>query len=198
MDRDTFDLIKAKYGDHASWAVWAPAGTAPKSNIGDLHVLDPDRDPRLLSKLRPDVVMLGLNLSRPVLTPLSNFHDKRPQGQDFKIRYAFSGTSFYGAYMTDLIKGVVVPQSGNLMKLLRDQPSLVVKGIRELLEEFDDLGCSAPLVIAFGADAHTLAAMHLPKDRYRNLVGVKHYSAQIGKDDYRREVLATLEMALGG
>ena len=49
--------------------------------------------------------MVGLNFSRAIESvPFINFHDKRPQGQDYKIRYAFKNTQFQGAYMTDIIK----------------------------------------------------------------------------------------------
>jgi len=95
MDQATFEQIKVKHGAYASWAVWAEPDHGPKSNIGDLGVLDPAHNPTLLDTLRNDVVMLGLNLSRPALLPFANFHDARPEGQDYKIRYAFSGTPYY-------------------------------------------------------------------------------------------------------
>jgi hypothetical protein len=50
--------------------------------------------------------MVALNFSRTIENKaFVNFHDKRPQSQDYKIRYAFRNTEFYGAYMTDIIKG---------------------------------------------------------------------------------------------
>jgi hypothetical protein len=61
---ETFDRIKEKH-PYASWAIWSPwwpPDGRPKSNMGDLTVLDPDRNPALLGMLRSDVVMLGLNL----------------------------------------------------------------------------------------------------------------------------------------
>jgi hypothetical protein len=122
MDRDTFELIRKKHGAYASWAVWAEATGRPKSDIGDLSVFDPDQNATLLQTLRHDVVMVGLNLSRFLAVPFGNFHDPRPAGQDYKIRYAFTGTPYYGAYMTDLIKGVVEPVSGNLLPRLASEP----------------------------------------------------------------------------
>jgi hypothetical protein len=114
VERKTFELIKQKHGGYASWAVWADPAGSPKSNIGDLGVLEPDRNPTLFQTLRNDVIMVGLNLSRPVSVPFANFHDPSSQGQDFKIRFAFARTPYYGAYMTDIIKGVVIPKSGML------------------------------------------------------------------------------------
>ena len=186
MDRSTFERIKAKHGDYASWAVWAEPNGAPKSNIADLTVLDPARNPSLLEILRNDVVMLGRGFSGPVpALPFTNFHDPNPRGQDYKIRYAFSDTRYYGAYMTNLIKGVIAPESGDLRELLKSDPSLVTKSIGLLLEEFQDLNCPRPLVIAFGSDTHKLADRHIPLDRRGLLVRVTSYGQYISKEDYR-------------
>jgi hypothetical protein len=191
--RETFDLIKSKHGAYSSWAVWAPPGDLPKSNIADLGVLDPDQNPNLLSTLRNDVVMLGLNLSRPVPVPFLNFHDPRPQGQDYKIRYAFTGTPYCGSYMTDLIKGLVIPDSGDLVRHLASRPSLVSENVGRLLEEFDDLRCQAPAVIAFGTVAYDLAVKYIPSNRCSHLTKVRHYSDYMSKEKYRERVLTELD-----
>jgi len=193
VDRETFDLIRAKHGNYASWAVWAEPTAGPKSNIGDLSVLDPDRNPSLLGSLQSDVVMIGLNLSRFVPDkPFQNFHDKRSEGQDFKIRYAFAGTSYYGAYMTDVIKGVVELQSRNLMRHLASNQQMIAQNVGHLLEELDDLQSAAPTLIAFGGDAFALARHHIPRSRCSRLVRVTHYSHYLSKEAYRERVLAEL------
>ena len=187
-----FDLIKRKHGTYASWAVWAEPTAGPKSNIGDLRVLDPDLNPDLLKMLCNDVVMLGLNVSRFLPPLLGNFHDRSPAGQDFKIRFAFAGTRYYGAYMTDLIKEVVMLASGDLVRYLAETPSVVGENVKRLLAEFEDLGSPAPIVIAFGRDAYRLAKQNLPSSRYSRLVGVTHYSHYISKEAYRDRVLTEL------
>lgn len=192
LDRQTFDRVKEKHGGYASWAVWAPPTSGPKSNTGDLSVLDPDRDPKLLETLRSDVVMIGLNLSRSMPEPLGNFHDPSSKGQDYKIRFAFGGTPYYGAYMTDFVKGVVMLKSGNLMRHVANTRGLVAENVDHLLREFDDLEAGSPTVIAFGADAYLLAAKYLPTNRYSRLVRVTHYSHYISKEDYQARVLAEL------
>jgi hypothetical protein len=193
MDLTTFEQIKAKHGEYASWAVWAQPDSRPKSNIGDLSVLDPAHNSSLIETLRNDVVMLGLCFSRPVVTsPFANFHDASPLGQDYKIRHAFSGTPYYGAYMTNLVKGVVAPDPGHLRVLLKSDPSLIGKSVGGLVQEFEDLECSRPLVIAFGAVTYKLAARHIPSNRYGRLVGVTSYGQYIAKENYRELVLKEL------
>jgi hypothetical protein len=192
VDRPTFDRIKEKHGSYASWAVWKPSNGRPKANMGDLCVLDPDCNPRLLETLRNDVVMLGLNLSRSFPPPFGNFHDASPSGQDYKIRFAFTGTSYYGAYMTDFVKGVVMLKAGNLIRHVVENEDLVADNVDHLLEEFDDLNAGSPTVIAFGADTYVLAAKYLPASRYSRLVRVTHYSQYISKEDYRARVLGEL------
>ena len=193
VDRETFDRIKEKHGPYASWAVWSkPDHGRPKSNQGDLTVLDPDRNPALLGMLLSDVVMIGLNLARDWPPPFGNFHDASSRGQDYKIRFAFTGTPFYGAYMTDIIKGVVCKKSGDLMRYLAENQHVVAESVECLLEEFDDLKSESPTVIAFGGSAHLLAAKHLPANRYSRLVRVTHYSDYISQTAYRERVLSEL------
>jgi len=193
IDRETFDRIKEKHGPHASWAVWAEPDGRPKSNQGDLSVLDPDRNPDLLGMLRSDVVMLGLNLSREQPVPFGNFHDAKPVGQDYKIRFAFTCTPFYGAYMTDIIKDLRMLKSGDVMRCLAAHPDVVAESAGRLPEEFDDLKSeSPPTVIAFGGSAYLLAAKHLPANRYSRLMRVTHYSVYISQTAYRERVLGEL------
>ena len=94
--------------------------------MGNLDVLDERANPALLATLNPGVVMVGLNFSR--FRPhgaFRNFHDPSPVANDFKIRFAFSGTAFWGAYMTDVIKEVVELISGNLLDDLKVHPEVV-------------------------------------------------------------------------
>jgi hypothetical protein len=123
--------MKNRHGACASWAVWALPSGAPKSNMGDLQILDEHANPALLQTLDPGVVMVGLNISRRVPNePFRNFHDPSAAANDFKIRYAFRDTDFWGAYMTDVIKGLVQPVSGMLLKYLREKPEVVSDHLR--------------------------------------------------------------------
>jgi hypothetical protein len=184
MEKETFELIKRKHGGYASWAIWAEPGPRPKSNTGDLSVLDPDRNPSLLDVLRNDVVMMGLNLSRGFPVPFGNFHDSSPKGQDYKIRYAFAATPYWGAYMTDLIKGLVMLKSGDVIRYCASNPTLIEESIQLLLQEFDDLGCGKPQVLTFGAVAHRLAVKYVPSSRYSSLIRLRHYSDYVSQETY--------------
>jgi hypothetical protein len=190
VTQEQFALIRRKHGQYASWAVWAAPGARPTSNVGDMRALDPEANPELLAVLNPVVVMLGLNISRPVLEPLSNFHDKRPQAKDYKIRFAFEGTRFYGAYMTDVLKFFVEAESSKVMSTVRQRSDILERSAATLREEFRDLGPGKPEIIAFGANATSLARLILDRGDYSRLVQVTHYSHFIGKEDYRQEVLA--------
>ena len=101
MDKNTFELIKSKYGLHASWAIWDEEGNTPKSNMDDLSFFEEDQ---ILTKLNPNIVLVGLNFSVSgiVQKTFQNFHGQG--GGAFKIRYALKNTAFWGSYMTDIIK----------------------------------------------------------------------------------------------
>ena len=89
--------------------------------------------------LRNDVVMVGLNISRTLSERFRNFHDPSPKANDFKIRYAFTSTPYYGAYMTDIIKNVAMTKSTELMSDLRTCPSLIHRNVDAFREELCDL-----------------------------------------------------------
>src|SRR6202022_3052299 len=109
-----------KYGHYASWAIWADGTDKPKDNVGDLRLFESSEDYALLNQLNPNVVLVGLNISRRIQSALGNFHDGRPSSMDYKIRYALKGTVLWGAYMTDIIKDFEQKASGKVMSYLRD------------------------------------------------------------------------------
>ncbi len=196
ISRETFNHIKEKHGPYASWAVWAEPGAKPKSNMGDLTVLDADKNSALLQTLRPEVVMLGLNLSTGQPPTFADFHPTGASGQDYKIRYAFTDTPYYGAYMTDIINGMICLKAADLMRYLATHPEVIAGSVKLLLEEFGDLNSGPPTIIAFGRSAHYLAATHLPADSYSRLARVTHYSVRMSQADYRELVLRELAAQL--
>jgi hypothetical protein len=176
IERATFDRMKERWGKYGSWAFWADAtDSSVRSNVGDLTVLDPDAYPDLFGILHDDVVMIGLNISRPFDEALRNFHDSYTRAKDHKIRFAFKDTSFYGAWMTDIVKGVPMTDSKSLMRYLRENPAVVHRSVRDFLHELTDLGGPAPTGLAFGGDA-TISSGTMFRETYGRLIRLMHYS----------------------
>jgi len=94
IDSKKFEFIKKKYGHYASWAIWAEAGEKPKSNMGDLSIFDMENYVNLFQQLNPNIILVGLNISKRIERPLANFHG--PNGAAFKIRYALKGSPLWG------------------------------------------------------------------------------------------------------
>jgi len=190
LDNWTFNEIAGKYGHYASWAVWADPGNKPKSNIGDLSVFDLSINPSLLEILNPNIVLVGLNISRPIQFTFGNFHDSRSHSQDFKLRYAFRQTPFYGAYMTDIIKDFEQVISGEVNSFLKAHRAFELQNVEMFRKELDDIGASDPLLIAFGNHSFSILDKHFGNEY--NVVKVPHYSMQISKEDYKGKVSSLL------
>jgi hypothetical protein len=192
IDKDQFLFIRERHGTYASWAVWAQPSGRPKSNMGDMSILDENVNASLLQTLRNDVVMAGLNISRTFSEPFRNFHDPSPWANDFKIRYAFADTKYYGSYMTDIIKNVEMVKSTDLLAHLRNRPALIRENADKFREELRDLRSSKPIILAFGNSTYRLIAENVPGSDYSQLIKLTHYSHQISKEHYRDTVLAQI------
>lgn len=191
ITKELYQEITDKYGEFSSWAIWENEDIKPKSNIGDMSLFDLDKNPKLLETLNPNVIMVGLNFSRMVeRIPFVNFHDKRPQGQDYKLRYAFRETEFYGAYMTDIIKDFEEKISGNVLSYLKANSDFELENVRLFEQEIRDLKCVEPLIIAFGNITYDLLNKHFG-ETYR-IKKVMHYSHRMSKENYRDIILKTL------
>ncbi len=184
---EQFKKIKSKYQYLSSWAIWATEGETPKSNIGDLTVLDPNINKNLLSQLNPEVVFVALNISRgDIKIPLGNFHDHRPVATDFKIRFAFKDTPFWGGYMTDIIKDFEEKISGNVKDYLSKNRDFEKQNVDIFLEELNDIGAKNPVLIAFGNEVFNILNRHL-KDRFK-IIKVPHYANYTNKEEYREQI----------
>lgn len=156
-----------------------------------MSIFDLSKNPKLLETLNPDVIMVGLNFSRTIKKEaFINFHDQRPQGQDYKIRFAFRDTEFYGAYMTDIIKDFEEKISGNVLTYLKGNKEFELQNARLFEQEIKDLKSVNPLIIAFGNNTYNLLQKYFG-DFYR-IKKVMHYSHQISKENYREHVWQTL------
>ncbi|MFX0138004.1 MAG: hypothetical protein ACFFDN_30460 [Candidatus Hodarchaeota archaeon] len=188
MNREKFEYIKEKYGHVGSWAIWKNEDIKPKSNIADMTILNPDINENLLLELKPNVVLVGYNISRRIIVPFGNFHDKRKGSNDFKIRFAFRGTPYWGAYMTDIIKDFEQKISGEVNSYLRDNPQVVKQNIETFLQELDDIGADDPTLIVFGVKAYDILKRNL-NEKFK-IVKIPHYSYRRlnNKENYKKEV----------
>lgn len=191
IEKEHYLEIAKKYGEFASWAIWAEVGDKPKSNIGDTRIFDFEYNPDLLRQLNPNVIMVGFNFSRKIeKEKFVNFHDKRPQGQDYKIRYSFVNTKYYGAYMTDIIKDFEEKISGKVVSYLEKDKEFEKQKITLFKEELIALKTDDPLIIAFGNHTYNILDKHF-RDIYK-IIKVPHYSMHISKEDYKDEVTKIL------
>ena len=183
---ERFDLVKEKYAFYSSWAIWAQAGEKPKSNIGDLSVLDPNQNPSLLSQLNPEIVFLALNISRgDIIHPFGNFHDARSEATDYKIRFALQDSIYWGGYMTDIIKDFDEKHSGKVISYLKKHEDIIHKNIDQFKKELSDIGSNNPTLISFGNDVFNILNKYLKKDF--KVLKVPHYASYISKENYRKK-----------
>ena len=182
-----FNYVKDKYGLYASWAIWAPQGETPKSNVGDLTIFDLSNSKNILDDLGTEYVLVALNISRGAIqTPLANFHDKRSEATDFKIRHALKDTPLWGSYMTDLFKDYDEKSSSNVRKFISTNPDFVDSNVDFFKNELDDIGQPKKL-IAFGGEVYK----HLNKffsDKYE-IIKIPHYANYVSQEKYREMVL---------
>jgi len=198
ISRDVFESVKQTWGGYASWAVWQQRmpGEKPTVRVGDLTVLDPDLNPSLLATLNPEVVMVGLNAAdREVMpAPWGNFHDPRPVSKDFKIRFAFEQTPWWGAYMTDVIKGINQTNSKQVVSYLRQHPDEISVQIARFRQELKDTGAVSPLLLVFGGDAWRIVSRYL-RDDYQ-MIKLRHYSDYSSQETYRDQVISAINVRL--
>ena len=183
ISRQRFGAVKQQYGHYASWAVWAAEGEKPKDGMGDISCFDEPSD-ALLATLNPGVVLVGLNISRAVKRPFGNFHPDYPEAQDYKLRFALRGTTFWGGYLTDIIKDFEEKVSGKMRGYLKRHPDFERENIRLFVEELDAIGSTSPTLVALGVDPYAILARNLG-NRFR-ILKASHYSMYISKEKYRQ------------
>ena len=195
INKVLFDKIAHKYGSVCSWALWGDFGEKPKSNMADMDVLNPEINQELLSILKTNVIMIGLNFSHPVNfnLPFMNFHDASPYANDFKIRYAFYGTEYYGSYMTDIIKDHPNNNSMDVKTFLKKNNNIVEESINEFIKEMECIESYKPIIFCFGSQVYNILKSYLSNKLYSTLVPLIHYSHQINKDNYKKDLLLKID-----
>ena len=188
MELEHFNKIKEKYQYYASWAVWAEKGSTPKSNVGDLSILDPTINTSLLEQLNPNIGLVALNIAAAdIEEPWGNFHSSWGHAQDYKIRYAVKDTPLWGAYMTDIIKDHPELHAANVHAYLTNHPDVLQKNIENFKQELNDIGAKKPKLIAFGNVVRDILIDNLA-DEFE-IFSIRHYSHFMNTETYRNEVL---------
>ena len=194
IDKDTYELMRSKYGCVGSWAVWDPAGDTPKSNTSGMQWVS---DPNLLSILDTGFVFVGLNWSSTHgdqtiggSVDWGNFHSGYSYQHDYKLRYALSNTRYWGSYITDFIKLYAEVDSSKVKAYLSQSPDVITENIITFETEVGHLQPN-PVLVAMGGETYRLLQKNLGY-KYR-IVKIRHYSSYISKEAYRAEILKTLE-----
>lgn len=192
LPEKTFLKMKNKYGDVGSWALWKKEGDSPKSNMDAVDLFNIKKNPSFLKILHNKSILVGLNFSRTALndTVFSNFHDPRPQSQDYKLRFALEDTSLIGSYMTDIFKNEIEVSSSDFEKKIKKDKKIIQKHINFFIEEINDLETTSPtLIYAFGNLTFEILNKHLPIRNYSKIIKLTHYAHYINKEKYREEVI---------
>ena len=166
-------------------------GEGSKSNMEDISFFE---NPTIttLNSLNPNIILVGLNISKHIPKLFNNFHPNYSSAQDYKTRYALKNTMFWGAYMTDIIKDFEEKVAGNLMKYLSKNKKFEKENIINFEQELIDIGSNSPIIIAFGNDSYKILKRNFTQ---YNIYKVSHYSAFINIDKFLEEFIK-LEMEL--
>ena len=195
ISQNQFNFIKSKYQYWSSWAIWADQGDTPKSNVGNLSVLDPNTNPKLLPTLNPNIALVALNISRGDITlPFGNFHDARSEATDYKIRYATNDTPLWGAYMTDIIKDFEEKISGKVKSYLRENRDFEKENVDFFVQELTDIGATNPTLIAFGNESYDILKRNLNNEF--KIHKIPHYANYSSKEKYRMQIKEVIKVSL--
>jgi len=158
MEKLIYEDIKAKYGLVASWAIWN------HEDVRDVDIIQ-----NSLQYLKPNIVLVGLNISKNILTPFSNFHRSQ---NDLKLGLALKSTPCHGAYMTDLIKNRTEGNSLELKKSLTGEA--VLENIDTFKKELSCLGSGAKTIVAMHGQVHKILTTYL--GHLHKIYRITHYS----------------------
>ena len=175
-DIANYGELKKEFGEYASWAIWAD-GEIHTDGIGDWSVLT---DENILCKANTSYVFVGLNAAdhdqKTELVPWCNFHSKDSKQKDYKLRCALQGTKYWGAYMTDIIKGYTETDSAKVMAFVKNEPQKYAEHIERFRKEMQLLaGDNKPVLIAMGNAAYKLMR---PLRKEFAIAKIPHYAAR--------------------
>ena len=98
--------------------------------------------------------------------------------------------------IADMKKDGVDPATADvkdIKKYLKEHPETIQHNLRTFREEMHDLKATAPIILAFGRNAHEILSANLNKNEYLKLIKLTHYSHHIGKEAYKEAVFKEIE-----
>lgn len=186
MSRELVEAVAAKYGDVSSFALWGPVGDRPKSGMDNIDVIY-----QRAHEAHARVVLVGLNVSAGIETPLSNFHGEN--GLVYKLRAAATGTKAEGGYITDILKHWVEADSGKVKDVLRDKPELLAPQFEAFRSELEFVGADkGTILVAMGGLVEDL--LHECQTGLA-VIKVPHYAARGTNEEYITTFRTALEKA---
>lgn len=171
-----YKSLKDNFGMYSSWAIWAN-GKSHTDGIGDWSILT---DEIILSQANTSYVFVGLNAAehdqKAELVPWCNFHSKDSRQKDYKLRCSIQGTKYWGAYMTDIIKGYRCTKSEDVIEFVKNNPQKYNEHLDNFRKEMQLLaGDDRPILIAMGGAAYELLR---PLNKEFVIKKITHYSAR--------------------
>ena len=177
MDKYLAEL-KFSFGKHGSWALWDKNGSIDK-------ILQ-NKD--FKSLIKPNIIFIGLNASYDLrnVTDWANYHfikDKKNSSWKRepcrKLAEVISEPEFAdlnGGYMTDIVKTKYDPNSGDLMKAIKKDVSIIMENKKLLKQELELLSKISKAddfqIICIGNESFNIVNQLVKKDVYK----VYHYA----------------------
>jgi hypothetical protein len=205
ITEETFLRMRKNWGHRASWAVWVDSdGSRPKSNLRWRDLVATTSESKVLQILNPNVIFVGLNGAKhdplnvnPEKDPYwGNFHSSYSRGHDYKIRFAFKNTPYWGAYMTDIIEWPNETNANVPLNTWKSDSGFRRENIERFRKELSDLGATKPLLIALGGATYKILSDYraeILRGNTGSVVEIRHFSDfRLNKEEYRAECLERL------
>ena len=184
ISRETFDIVRSRYGYQASWAIWGEQIDKPKSGMGDLTIFDDQNFDNIAHVLHTNFVIVALNISTiDIEIPLSNFHGTN--GEVYKLRFAVRNSPLWGCYITDVLKDYKDSKSVSVANFLQTPEGQIFEqeNVHSFAQEIADVGAENATLIALGADVERILRRHF--SRSHKIVRAPHYGMPTNKENYR-------------